>query len=121
MPKLTWNPPVIPARTATYHWGVDYAAEVHEGSGNKPARRWTDYAIEHNPPDQLMAKHFNDSVLQAFDDMAYDLSTAFYSAIESDIWAWPRLTIRHDGLLVGSPRDIVDTGALINSQTMTLS
>ena len=31
----------------TWHlnWGVNYAAEVHEGIGNKPARKWTQVAI----------------------------------------------------------------------------
>jgi hypothetical protein len=35
--------------------------------------------------------------------------------IKSDKWEWPRETIRHNGQTVGSPRDIIDTGELINS------
>ena len=31
-------------------------------------------------------------------------------------WEWPRLTRRRSGQLVGSPRNIIDTGELLNSK-----
>ena len=31
-------------------------------------------------------------------------------------WEWPRLTRRRSGRTVGSPRDIIDTGELLNSK-----
>ena len=34
-------------------------------------------------------------------------------------WSWPRKTLRKNGMLVDSPRDIIDTGRLLNSQEMT--
>lgn len=40
----------------------------------------------------------------------------FREEIEAVKWNWPRETKRKNGQTVGSPRDIVDTGALRNSQ-----
>ena len=34
---------------------------------------------------------------------------------EDNKWAWPRSTFRSDGTIAGSPRDIIDTGAFLNS------
>jgi hypothetical protein len=36
--------------------------------------------------------------------------------IQADKWEWDGLTQRSTGEIVGSPRDIVDTGALLDSQ-----
>lgn len=35
---------------------------------------------------------------------------------ESPLWEWPRTTRRSGGRIAGSPRDLVDTGALKRSQ-----
>ena len=130
MAKLNWHPPDIQARTATYHWAVDYAADVHEGeiitnpNGTitiLPARRWTDYVVQMSPAAELFVKHYNGSLSQAFDDMAGELNQKFTEAIEAEIWDWPRATIRSTGEVADSPRNIVDTGALKDSQTLTLS
>jgi hypothetical protein len=40
----------------------------------------------------------------------------FKSEIESIKWDWPRETVRSNGQSVGSPRDIVDTGGIRDSQ-----
>lgn len=40
----------------------------------------------------------------------------FKREIEAVRWKWPNETIRSNGLPVGSPRDIVDTGGLRDSQ-----
>lgn len=38
------------------------------------------------------------------------------AAIESPIWEWDGITLRKNGEIVGSPRSIVDTGELRDSQ-----
>lgn len=121
MPKLTWNPPIVPERTATYHWAEPHAAIVHEHPITP--RRWTDHAIAELQPAERLAEHYQQtgSVVSAFEAMAHDLNQGFRDAIESPIWDWPRATIRSDGSVVTSPRDILDTGALRDSQSFTLS
>jgi hypothetical protein len=47
------------------------------------------------------------------------LDTAFSQAIASREYDWPRQTRRANGLAVGSPRDIIDTGELDSSQQLT--
>lgn len=44
-----------------------------------------------------------------------DLKIALDNAMSSSTWDWPRTTLRSNGRLVSSPRDIVDTGALKRS------
>jgi len=44
-----------------------------------------------------------------------DLKVALGEAVGSSTWDWPRTTIRKNGQIVSSPRNIVDTGALKNS------
>lgn len=34
---------------------------------------------------------------------------------EDNKWDWPRATIRSDGTIAGSPRDVIDTGAFLES------
>lgn len=34
---------------------------------------------------------------------------------EDNKWAWPRNTLRSDGSIAGSPRDVIDTGAFLDS------
>lgn len=43
------------------------------------------------------------------------LPAAFRAETEDAKWQWPGETIRSDGTTVGSPRDVVDTGALRDS------
>lgn len=57
-----------------------------------------------------------DVVRPHFEKVAEDLDAAFHEAITSDIWEYPRKTVRSTGETVFSPRDIVDTGALRDSQ-----
>lgn len=47
---------------------------------------------------------------------ADDLGAALRKQFTSPVWAWPRQTLRRNGAVAGSPRDLVDTGALMNSQ-----
>jgi hypothetical protein len=46
------------------------------------------------------------------------LKSALGEAIESNTWSWPRDTLRQNGTIAGSKRDIVDTGALKASLTL---
>lgn len=122
--KLTWNEDAykIPEEaTITYRWGegLDYAADVYFGFTG-PARPWADYIIddEGGLENLLLNSVVKDDFSQTFIDFGYSLGFAFQDAMESDIWYWPNFTVRKSGGIVGSPRDIVDTGALIDSQTI---
>lgn len=123
--KLNWNPPQITTTKATFTWNVDYAADVHEGETRtdgtrRPARRWTDAAIAETDLPQLVKDHFDETkdIGEAFKGMARDLGDRFTEMIEDERWEWDRPTRRSDGSLAGSPRDIVDTGALRDSQRL---
>jgi len=125
MPKLTWNPPAISTTKATFIWDVDYAADVHEGETRtdgtrRPARRWTDAAIAESNLPEMMLSHFEETkdIGEAFKGMATDLGDRFTKMIEDERWDWDRTTRRSDGTVVTSPRDIVDTGALRDSQRL---
>lgn len=57
----------------------------------------------------------NSAINKAFDIVVEAQGEAFQEAIASDRWEWPRETLRQNKDLVGSPRDIVDTGELYDS------
>lgn len=57
----------------------------------------------------------NSIISRAFDVTVEVQGDAFQNAIASDIWEWPGETLRQNGDLVSSPRDIYDTGELYNS------
>lgn len=61
------------------------------------------------------------AIQQAFDKTVEIQSEYFDQAITGDNWEWPRATIRSDGSIAGSPRDIVDTGTLLNSKVISRS
>lgn len=46
------------------------------------------------------------------------LSESLKKSIKTSVWAWPNKTVRQSGGIVGSPRDIYDTGRLSNSQKL---
>lgn len=50
-----------------------------------------------------------------------EMNGRFQDAIGSKVWQWPRQTVRSNGRAVGSPRNIVDTGALRQSNIFTQS
>lgn len=45
-----------------------------------------------------------------------ELNDRFQQAIRTPAYSWPRNTLRQNGQMVGSPRDIVDTGLLAQRQ-----
>ena len=50
------------------------------------------------------------------DEVAQNATTA----IETDRWQWANTTVRSDGSVVGTLRDIVDTGKLRDSQEVRI-
>lgn len=54
--------------------------------------------------------------IESFDEMVGEFAQEINFQIEDTKWTWPRETVRKNGTVVGSPRDIVDTGELKNSQ-----
>lgn len=54
--------------------------------------------------------------IESFDEMVGEFAQEINFQIEDTKWNWPRETVRKNGSVVGSPRDIVDTGELKNSQ-----
>lgn len=125
--KLIWNESAyaIPEATVTYGWGgsypsSEYAADVYFGYSG-PARPWADHVIDDEEDildDLLLNSVVRDDFAQTFINFGFALGFAFQDAIEADIWYWPNRTERSDGTIVDSPRDIVDTGALRDSQTI---
>lgn len=49
-----------------------------------------------------------------------ELNGRFQDAIGSKVWSWPRQTVRVNNKAVGSPRNIVDTGAMRQSNLFTM-
>jgi hypothetical protein len=62
-----------------------------------------------------------DAIELAWTDTVDAIAQANTQAIESVRYDWPRSTTRSDGTVVTSPRDIVDTGHLRDSQQLTRS
>lgn len=56
------------------------------------------------------------AIAKGFQKTVETYATENEVAIESEIWKWDGYTLRKNGDLVGSPRDIVDTGELRDSQ-----
>jgi hypothetical protein len=52
----------------------------------------------------------------ALEDVAEEIHGLILESIEDAKWEWPRETRRRNGEVVGSPRDIVDTGNLRDGQ-----
>ena len=53
---------------------------------------------------------------KALDAYAKALDPVLDKQFTESQWTWPRLTRRRSGLTVGSPRNIVDSGELLNSK-----
>ncbi|MBD2437338.1 hypothetical protein [Nostoc sp. FACHB-110] len=73
-----------------------------------------------------MSNNINISQINAAIDKAFDvavdaLADSCQDAIASEIWEWPRETVRQNSDIVGSPRDIVDTEELIDSLVISRS
>lgn len=60
-----------------------------------------------------------EKVESAFDKTASDFAEAQRLQMDAEVYEWPRVTERVNGEVVSSPRDIVDTGELQDSQEHT--
>ena len=63
----------------------------------------------------------NKAIFSAFDKTVDYQSEIFQQELEAEKWNWPRLTKRSNGSIAGTVRDIIDTGALADSQTVARS
>lgn len=123
--RIKWTPPKIENQLATHAWLADYATDVHEGrerydGTEMPPRRWTDAALADVNLPERFAELFVElgDYEAAFQALNYELGDKFAEMIESPIWEWDRTTRRTSGKIVGSPRDIVDTGNLRDSYNL---
>ena len=129
MVKANWNKINIPRKqTATLTWSADHAAIVHEGAtlqnGTElPARPWVDESVQRFNATESYADNFQQSedFAQAFTEMAIAFGETAQEIIETEMWEWPRQTVRQNGTVAGSPRDIVDTGELRDSYTIEVN
>lgn len=108
--------------------GADYSADVffpaYRADGStRPGRPWFWAAFEQFDLAQAIADRMRSpsDMQKAFAAAALDFHGIVLDEIESKKWEWDRLTRRKNGALVGSPRDIVDTGELRNSQEFFVS
>jgi hypothetical protein len=120
-----WNPPELSFHTARYEWDVDYATKVHEGdiskSGNiYPARPWTDDALSRIDVEREFREAWidNEDLDDTFRDFAQLMFNEFHVSMADEKWNWPTITQRKNGEAVGSPRSIIDTQELYNSQSL---
>jgi hypothetical protein len=126
--KLNWNPLQKQGKLnlnipkANYSWSAEYAGAVHEGQttlgGQRiPGRPWTDLATQEYDHPRQFVFHYKKygSLKKAFESTAIEFGGVCQDAITSPIWKWGNITIRKSGEVVGSPRNIVDTGGLRDS------
>ena len=122
-------------QVATFKWNVDYAAKLHEGwtlknGESAPARPWVwvtadsfNFKKEFSTilsSNSSKSKSLGEAIKDSFVKLSNGFGEEMQNSIQSPIWNWPRYTLRKSGDLVGSPRDIVDLGGLINSYSLTV-
>jgi hypothetical protein len=59
-----------------------------------------------------------EKIANAWAETTPKIAAANQQAIKAQIYDWPNLTRRSSGEVVGSPRDIVDTATLLQSQSI---
>lgn len=108
--------------TTTYHWTVDYAAEVHEGSfyleGREMPRPWVDVTVsEYVDLPSIMGdrirqtKSFKDGFVSA----SLDLAQAFGDVIDDYDWGYESDYEKTYRTGVNTWQFITDSGALRDS------
>ncbi len=125
---LTWTSPKLPQKkTAVFMNTAEHAPLVHNGAtlrngGSYPARPFMEGAFI-DPPLEFDALQVfqgryqaTNSIAKAFRSTAQQSNTHMKKLIRSKIWDWPGTTVRRNGRVVGSPRNIVDTGELLSQQ-----
>ena len=127
--QLDWTPPRPTLSKGEFAWAVDYAADVHEGrerrdGSDMPSRPFAMAAVDESDPEGLFRHLFlenNFDFDQTFVDFCEWYGEAFEFNIQDDRWEWDRTTLRRNGQVVKSPRDAVDTGDLLRSQSLTIT
>lgn len=105
---------IVRERVATFRSEADYSADVHA------QRPFMDAAIAEIDIIETLRDNFNGDIHEAFDKTAEVIHEEIKQQIQDKKWKWGNVTRRRNGQVVGSPRDIVDTGNLLNSQTLEL-
>lgn len=123
--KLTWNATEIKPITGRIEYKANHAAIVELGAilrngTDYPARPYMRTTINETDFDMVFLKNFNGDVESAFKALVHDVANGMQLNIMSERWDWPRETNR-SGRIVGSPRDIVHTSELKNSQEVSFS
>lgn len=72
------------------------------------------FTVKFNVP---LARAAEQASIKASKIVFSELNGRFQDAIGTKAWEWPRPTVRSDGKEVTSPRNIVDTGSLRQSNT----
>lgn len=70
---------------------------------------------------KLDTNKLNKVITNSFDHTIDKFSNVLDEAMNDDLYDWPRETRRRNGEIAGSPRSIVDTGALIESKVIARS
>lgn len=123
---LKWNPPSrVSPSTAVFEWSAEHATIAHNGAkfrtgGGVLARRWTERArnevslVDEYVKAYRRTEDLGESLKQTA--IIYDRKMA--ELINQKVWGWPNVTKRKSGEIARSPRDIVDTKELANSQSL---
>lgn len=69
---------------------------------------------------KLNLNNLNRKIEKVFEQVARDYAIAQVYELEEDKWAWNRVTVRRNGTVVFTPRNIVDTGDLRNSLSLKI-
>lgn len=69
---------------------------------------------------KINAAKLNRAIQKGFQQTVEDFAAQCTEEIESEKWQWDGITFRSNGQVVSSPRDIVDTGELRDSQQISV-
>ena len=125
--SLSWNPPEIDSESARIISQPDHSFDVHYGQSRldgsmMPARPFMSAAAAEFPAEEVFAVEYQQSgsIHEAFVGTAEALLEEVKGQITDAKWDWDGITVRSDGSVVTSPRDIVDTGDLLRGQVLEI-
>lgn len=115
--KLNWQGCKIPNLKAHHNSDAEHSVFVvmgaHRSDGTvMPARDFLTDAVLNTP---LIPT--NSNLRQIFIEYNEKLHESIKDSILSTKWEWDRTTYRKNGEIVDSPRNIIDTGELLDSQS----
>lgn len=125
--KLNWNPPKIKPQAAKFISTPGYSFDVHFGrertdGTDMPARPFIDTAVAETDFIEEFKTGLNQSgnINKAFEHTAKSLHEKIKANITDERWYWDRITFRRNQTVAGSPRDIKDTGELLEGQILEI-